>query len=292
MIKNPIYSGIFILLLISSSQQSSAQDWINPFLDKGYLRIDSTDAVITLRQEYSYVVGFNLKQVAFESIQALDSSKTAEKSLYLDGVLSPEFRRIDYLDLIDQYPDSYLLNASYFEQYEKSTPLSYPIFDQGKWITGGSSPFGPVKNPYNEYYSSIELLALAIDTHSARIEPFQQNQKPNSFVLVSQKWSDHPAKVIANNRKTRFLLLTTVDEDGDNKNEWLLFSMGFGTIDQLALPLEELSENQQVMTLDGGSSVFFYHPQFGTQHRPMNMVSKNDEDQSSRLPHYLRFVIK
>jgi len=285
-----------LLLLIYSlgfsASTSQAQALQERILEKGYTVMEDSEASFLYNNNGAYIMGINLEKMKIQSFQKLDSTHEAKPSLYLEGIESPYYQRIDYQEVIEKYKEQIIINASFFENYEASTPLSYPIFDGTEWISGGSSPYGPVNEPINDYYGKIDLLALHIDSNHAFIQPYAKESSPSTFMMVSQNYSDHPAKVLANNRFTRFLLVTTYDQNEDGLDEWLIFSIGFGQITTRAEELLSLIPEKEIMTLDGGSSVLLYHPSHGVLHHPVNYTSADDTEQVNSLPHYLLFAPK
>lgn len=279
---------VFCFLSLSSTQLVRSQSFTRAFTELGYAAVEQTEAVQIFRKEGNYLVGFNLLKIDLTSYQVLDSTKKAPNGTFLDTLSSPFFKRIAYQDVIDDYNDSYLINASFFESYDASTQLSYPIYYKNNWLTSGSSIYGPVKNPKNEYYATISLLALQIGSGSAKIQPFSATKPPQDLLIVSQNYKDHPALVLANNRVTRFLLVTTFDDNQDDNDEWLVLSIGFGTITDRASELEKIIEpGHPIMTLDGGSSVLFSHPTLGILHKPARYNPVTFQETIIDLPHYL-----
>jgi hypothetical protein len=293
--KKITYVILVLALSLTALKATFAQSMTDVLKEKGFSVLEENDATILFQKDYHYVFGVNLQQMEVQSFQKIDSTKEIGQGNFLGTISSPYFHQIDFNDIITENEDAYIINSSYFESYELSTQLSYPIFTNGAWITSGSSRYGPTTNPIDEFYGSIDLLALTINDEDAKIGIFNKDMAASGIVLVSQNYSDHPAKVLANNRKTRFLLVTTLDENKDGKDEWLLFSTGYvGTIDDQANVLKLVNNKRPIMTLDGGSSVFFYHPTRGVLSPVINKIktSIEGEEKENMLPHYLIFKRK
>jgi len=282
--------SLCLLLFLVNLQPVYSQSFTEAFTEMGYSAVEQTEAVQLFKKDGNYLVGFNLQKMNVSSFQAVDSTKKSEVGNFLDNISSPFFNRIAYQDVIDNNEDAYIINASFFESYKSSTQLSYPIYTDDNWITSGSSIYGPTKQPKDEYYGEIELLALQIGSESAKITAFEKENNPKDLIMVSQNYKDHPALILANNRVTRFLLVTTLDENEDGKDEWLLLSIGLGNIVDRASELEKVNKQRYIMTLDGGSSVFFSHPTLGVLQKPARYNPVNFQEMLIDLPHYL--VIK
>ena len=66
-----------------------------------------------------------------------------------------------------------IMNCSFFEEHKPETQLSFPIKKDGKVLTGGSSPFGPILKPNHKYYKNITLKQIsheAIYGHNAGVD--------------------------------------------------------------------------------------------------------------------------
>ncbi|MEH2402023.1 MAG: hypothetical protein V7K19_01940 [Nostoc sp.] len=61
-----------------------------------------------------------------------------------------------------------MINCSLFEQYQSSSQLSFPIKLNGVVISGGTSPYGPIKQPKEKYYTNIHLKALVLQGGSQK----------------------------------------------------------------------------------------------------------------------------
>lgn len=280
---------VVIMLLAIPNALIYGQSSFDALLSQGYDQTEDAPHIKMFEKGTNFIVAFHMDHLEVGSYEQVDTTKQALNGLYLDEIPSPFFHRIPYPEVIDRHTDAYIINGSFFKSYDPSTPLSYPIFADGHWITGGSSPYGPTNNPVNSYYGTIQLLAMQVENGHAEINTFNPEKHPLPFTIVSQNYIDHPAKVLAGNRTTRFLLATTLDENEDGKNEWLVFSIGHGRITDQAAELEALQNSGPIITLDGGTSVLFYHPDRGVLQRPQSSPNSTLESQVERLPHYLIF---
>lgn len=286
---------LFILFTLGFTTQVYCQtkhqtSFSTSFSDLGYSAVEQTKGLQLFKKEGNYLVGFNLEEFDISSYQQVDTTKAAPLGTVLDNISSPYYIRIPFQEVVDNNEGAFVVNASFFESYDQSTLLSYPIYDQNNWLTSGSSIYGPVKEPKDEYYGNIELLGLQFGSDHALIDVFEKGIQPSSLYVVSQNYKDHPALILANNRVTRFLLVTTLDENEDGKDEWLILSVGIGTIVDQAKELQQFNKDRYIMTLDGGSSVLFYHPTLGALHKPMKFDPVTFQPTAVDIPHYL--VIK
>ncbi|MDZ8189435.1 MAG: hypothetical protein RMX96_31935 [Nostoc sp. ChiSLP02] len=214
---------------------------------------------------------------------------------------SPFFQNKLFSDVADEYQKLYannvfsLINCSFFEQYQSSTQLSFPIKLNGVVITGGSSPYGPIAQPKDKYYSHIRLKALVWDDKQAYITNYDQvsgaplNQKAVKNAIVTYKYSDHPAKVLAQNQVNKYQVIGTLNKDGVPGDELLLIvTVNQATLDEAADLLRNLGVKSDIVTVDGGRSTYLFNSQKGNIIVPQ--LSNSQENPVFRhLPHYLGF---
>lgn len=71
---------------------------------------------------------------------------------------SPFFQMKLFSEVTNKYQQLYgdktfsLINGAFFEQYKSSTQISFPIKINGKIITAGNSPYGPISTPKHSFY--------------------------------------------------------------------------------------------------------------------------------------------
>lgn len=219
---------------------------------------------------------------------------------YSKNSSSPYFKRFSYQELIKRSkPNTFaVVNAMFFEQYADSTQLSFPIKVNGKLLTGGSSPYGPNQNPKHPYYKTVQLLALVFNENSAKITAYGTSEK-NVFQndeiqngLASYNYKDHPAAVFQGNRVTRFILAGTLNGDNQEGDEWLIIVIAKKTIGEEADLLKNIGVKSDIISLDGGTSVFLYGPKFGLKEAPGFDSITKDSIGVRELPHYLQFNLK
>jgi hypothetical protein len=208
------------------------------------------------------------------------------------GYYSPFFKMKLFELVTEQYKQLYgkavfsIINCSFFEQYKDSTQLSFPIKLNGKVITGGSSPYGPIGHPISPIYRTIRLKALVWDDKQAYITDYDPATGANlndpgvQNAIVSYRYSDHPAKVLGKNQANRYHVIGTLDFDGELGDELLsIVTVNKATLDSAADLLRKLGVKGDIMTIDGGSSTYLFNSRMGNIMLP----------QSANLPHYLGF---
>ena len=214
---------------------------------------------------------------------------------------SPFFKMKVFSQVSDEYQKLYgdsvftMINCSFFEQYQSSSQLSFPIKLNGKVITGGSSPYGPIAQPKDKFYHNIRLKALVWDEKEGYItdynpatgEPLSDKTVKNA--IVTYQYSDHPAKVFGGNQKNRYHLISTLDKDGISGDELLLIiTVNRATIDEAADLLRKLGVKSDIITIDGGISTYLFNSRLGNIMLPQS-VSLKDNPEFRSLPHYLGF---
>jgi hypothetical protein len=214
---------------------------------------------------------------------------------------SPFFKMKLFEEVTDEYKELYgdavfsLINCSFFEQYKSSSQLSFPIKFNGEVITAGHSPYGPVSQPADKFYSNIRLKALVWDDAGAYITDYDPasgaplNQSSVKNAIVSYQYSDHPAKVLAKNQANRFHVIGTLDFDGIKGDELLLImTVNRTTLDEAADSLRQLGVKGDIITIDGGSSTYLYNSRKGNLILPQP-ANQEDNPTFRKLPHYLGF---
>ncbi|HLO84965.1 MAG TPA: hypothetical protein VK203_08130 [Nostocaceae cyanobacterium] len=214
---------------------------------------------------------------------------------------SPFFQNKLFSKVSDEYQQLYgkqvfsLINCSFFEQYQASTQLSFPIKLNGTVITGGNSPYGPVQQPKDEYYQGVRLQALVWDDQQAYITDYEPlsgkplREKTVQNAIVTYRYSDHPAKALFANKANRYQLIGTLNQDGVKGDELLLIlTVDKATIDEAANLLRQLGVKGEILTFDGGSSTYLFNAQQGNLLIPQLSTSATIPA-IRNLPHYLGF---
>ncbi|MBD2691620.1 hypothetical protein [Anabaena catenula] len=217
------------------------------------------------------------------------------------GYYSPFFQNKLFSQVSQEYKKLYnndvfsLINCSFFEQYQSSTQLSFPIKLNGTVISGGTSPYGPIREPKDKFYSKVRLKALVWDDEQAYITDYNPvngaplNQKRVQNAIVSYQYSDHPAKVLAQNPANKYQVIGTLNKDSIKGDElMLIMTVNKATLDEAASLLRQLGVKGDIITVDGGTSTYLSNSQTGNIVLPQ-LSNSLENPTFSELPHYLGF---
>lgn len=209
---------------------------------------------------------------------------------------SPFFTRLTVAAVLSYYQKPHgaklfsIINASFFEDYKRSTRLSFPIKFNGKIMTAGSSPYGPIPKPADPYYHTIQLKALTWQEGQVSIinysptngSPLNQSNVANG--LVSYAYQDHPAYALAGDPVNRYHVLGVIHNDKDPQAHRLLIAtVNRATLAEAAAVLRQRGVNSDLMTIDGGISTYLWTTKVGTLVLPQ--VAEGEKE--AALPHYL-----
>jgi hypothetical protein len=183
-----------------------------------------------------------------------------------------------------------IINASFFEDYQRSTRLSFPLKLNGKLITAGSSPYGPISKPADPYYRKVELQALIWDNTKATIAPYNPangyplNRAKVQNALVSYRYKDHPAYALAGDPANRYHVLGILNpEDAGKTNRLLIATSDRATLEGAANVLRQQGVKGDLMTIDGGISTYLWSDRAGD----LILPQVADGEKVPALPHYL-----
>jgi hypothetical protein len=215
-----------------------------------------------------------------------DGSQPAAPGNYYPGGTSPRLRRIS----VDRMQESCrarfgvrtfsAVNFSFFEDYESSTQLSFPVKAGGVVVSAGSSPYGPVVGARHPYYRMVSLRVLSWDEHQARIGRYSTatgaplNAPETRDALVTYLYTDHPAYALDADPADRYQVLGVRGTD-----HLLIATVVHATLDDAAQLLRRQGVHGDILTFDGGVSTFLWSAGNGT------LVSITNKD--GALPHYL-----
>ncbi|MDZ8026945.1 MAG: hypothetical protein RMX97_19945 [Nostoc sp. DedQUE11] len=295
---------LFLLPILSSL-------WIAQSFDplSSYQPLQVIDGAALYKKELTngneaYLQIIDLRKMHIDQISGEVDNMGQNQGKYYQGEgrhYSPFFKNKLFSEVANEYQRLYannvfsIINCSFFEQYQPSTQLSFPIKLNGVVISGGNSPYGPVKEPKDKYYSNIRLKALVWDDKQAYITNYHQvsgaplNQKAVKNAIVTYRYSDHPAKVLAQNQVNKYQVIGTLNKDGVKGDELLLImTVNQATLDEAADLLRKLGVKSDIITVDGGRSTYLFNPQKGNIIVPQ--LSNLQENPTFRhLPHYLGF---
>ena len=299
----------FFLALISLAIISSlgiAQTFTPP---SSYQPLDRKEGALLYKQQLpdgneAYLQIINLQKMQIDQLIGEVGNMGLGQGKYYKGegkYYSPFFKMKLFEEVANEYKQLYgeavfsLINCSFFEQYESSSQLSFPIKFNGVVITGGHSPYGPVRQPADRFYSNIRLQALVWDDSGAYITDYDPdtgaplNQSSVKNAIVSYQYSDHPAKLLAQNQVNRYHVIGTLDFDGIKGDELLLImTVNRATLDRSADLLRQLGVKGNIITIDGGSSTYLLNSRQGNIILPQP-ANQEDKPTFHKLPHYLGF---
>ncbi|MEH2201451.1 hypothetical protein [Nostoc sp.] len=295
---------LFLLPILSSFWIAQTSNSLS-----SYQPLQSIDGAALYKKELTngneaYLQVINVGKMHIDQIIGEVDNMGLNEGKYYKGegkYYSPFFKQKLFSEVTDEYKKLYgnnvfsMINCSFFEQYQSSSQLSFPIKLNGVVITGGTSPYGPIKEPKDKYYSNIRLKTLVWDNKQAYItdynrvsgSPLNQNEVKNA--IVTYQYSDHPAKVLAQNQVNKYQVIGTLDKDGVKGNELLLIiTVKQATLDEAADLLRKLGVKGDIITVDGGRSTYLFNSQNGNIIVPK--LSNVQENPTFRnLPHYLGF---
>ena len=254
---------------------------------------------ISLEQKNKiYLQTIDLRRMQIDQIIGKVENK-GSKSLYypsLEDATSPFFERLTPTAARSRYQEQHpltvfsIINASFFEEYESSTRLSFPIKLDGTLISGGSGPYGPIKKPADPYYRHVKLKALVWDSDTVKITSYDPatgyplNQPNIENALVSYDYRDHPAYVLADDPVNYYHVIGIVESEEDStRNKLLVATANRSTLKQAAKILRQRDVTGPIMTIDGGISTYLWNVKAGNLVLPQ--VASGEKVPA--LPHYL-----
>jgi hypothetical protein len=204
---------------------------------------------------------------------------------YFPGMDSPTFRRITAAQMQESCRGRYgakafsAINAGFFEYYEDRTTLSFPVKMYGAVRSGGSSQYGPVRDPKAAYYRTVTLRALSWDEHGVSITAYHPDTGapltgPVPDAIVTYLYSDHPSYVLDHDPPNRYQLAGLVDG-----THLALLTVTHATLADGAKLLARQGVHGDIVTFDGGVSTYLWSAKQGE----LVKVTNND----GRLPHWL-----
>ena len=305
-LKNTFSFFLVIIFLVIISSLWIAQSFTPPSSYQPLVVIDG--AALYKKQltgsNEAYLQVIDLHKIQIDQLVGEVDEMGLSQGKYYKGegrYYSPFFKMKLFEEVTDEYKQLYgdavfsLINCSFFEQYKSSSQLSFPIKINGEILTGGHSPYGPVSEPADRFYSNIRLKALVWDDKGAYITdydpatgaPLKESTVKNA--IVSYQYSDHPAKVLGKNQANRYQLIGTLDLDGMKGNELLLImTVNRTTLDEAADLLRQLGVKGDIITIDGGSSTYLFNSRKGNIILPQP-ANQDDNPTFRKLPHYLGF---
>jgi hypothetical protein len=242
---------------------------------------------------HAFLQRIDLRKMRVEQILGdRDGARAAAPGLYHPSADSPYYARIPASRMQDSCRGRFgaaafsAVNFSFFEEYDASTRLSFPIQMDGVVRSGGSSPYGPTTAPKDSYYRTVTLRALTWTDQQAAIAPYDHATgapltAPGSRdALVSYAYTDHPSAALGKDPPNRYQLLGVLDTDGRDGAEYLLIlTLNTASLAAGADLLRQQGAAGDIMTFDGGVSTYLWSGARG------DLVTPTSRDKA--LPHYL-----
>jgi hypothetical protein len=227
-----------------------------------------------------------------------DAAAAAEPGAYYPASRSPRFARIPFTQALASCRSTFgakafsTVNASFFEEYDRSTRLSFPIKTAGVVVSGGSSPWGPVPAPKDRRYRDVRLRALRWDERGVAIDGYDPgtgaplDASDTREALVSYAFGDHPSALVGHDPANRYQLIGVADTDGrDGPETLLILTVERATLHDGAALLRGRGATGDVITVDGGVSTFLWKAATAGGDPESVLVAPTSND--GALPHYL-----
>lgn len=248
-------------------------------------------------QGAAYVQVVDLRKIGVDQILGeREPGAPDPANYYPEGPGSPRFRRLTVAEMQKGCGARYgtrafsAVNFSFFEEYDESTRLSFPVKTGGQVVTGGSSPYGPIARPADPYFRHVVLRALSWTEGRAEISAFDASdgsplRRPElPEAVVTYAWSDHPSRALGGDPANRYQLLGTLDNDGRDGAESLVIATVTGsTLEAAAELLRRHGVTGDVLTFDGGVSTYLWSAAEGELVAPIGGTGAG----APALPHYL-----
>ncbi len=249
----------------------------------------------------AYLQTFDPQKIQIDQLMGTVEQVGKGQGLYYQGKGksdSPFFKMQTAIATAQKYQALYgdrvfsIINFSFFEDYAASSRLSFPIKFNGKVITGGSSPYGPIVNPADPRYRNIRLKALLWDKRHVEVVDYDPktgsplNQPTVQNAIVSYEYKDHPAHLLSGDPPNRYHVLGTFRQAGEGMG-LAIITVNRATLEEAANLLRQsgLGVRDPIMTFDGGTSTYLFSAQRGHLLSPQAVGPKSE----AVLPHYLGF---
>ena len=229
----------------------------------------------------AYLQRIDLHRVAIEQVIGdRDPGATIEAGRYFPSGTSPRFVRIPPSRAHETCRAGLfsVVNFAFFEEYEPSTRLSFPVRSHGALLTAGSSPYGPIDQPSDAHYRTVTLQAFTWNGSGAAIGPYDpQHGTPldaSPDGLVTYAYRDHPSYVLDRDPPNRYQLLGLVDGQ-----HLLGLTVEHARLETAADLLRAQGAVGEILALDGGPSTYLWQATLG------ELVPITNRE--GTLPHYL-----
>jgi hypothetical protein len=293
-----LFTALLICLVGCTKQSNSV---LSQPASQRLIEVDGAtlDQIPLERGNVVYLQTIDLHKVEIDQLIGDIDGRKGVKGLYYPSKnedSSPFFKRMTIAAVRNRYQSQHpsgifsIINASFFEDYKNSTRLSFPIKLNGKVITAGSSPYGPIQKPADPYYRNIQLKALTWNSDNAAISDYNPangsplNQSSVKNALVSYAYRDHPSYALVGDPENRYHVLGVLNPDDDKKaSRLLIVTTNRATLENAANVLRQRGVKGDFMTIDGGISTYLWSVKSGDRILPQAASGEN----VAALPHYL-----
>lgn len=291
-----LVASLWLVIILGCKAQHTPQSSPQRLLE---VKGAALDRIPLTGNNVAYLQTIDLHQMRIDHLVGDVDNRKGTKGLYYpsqDHHSSPYFKRLTTAVTRDHYQNQYptqaftIINASFFEEYQFSTRLSFPLKQDGKVITAGSSPYGPNLKPADPYYRKVQLRALTWDDQKATILTYNpSNGYPLNLAnvknaVVSYAYRDHPAFVLNHDPENLYHVLGVVNPNDTGKgNRLLIATVNRATLEQAANILRQHGAQGDLMTIDGGISTYLWSTHSGDLILPQ--VAEGEKVPA--LPHYL-----
>jgi hypothetical protein len=234
-----------------------------------------------------YLQTIDVRKMRIDQVTGpIDPSQPAAPGNYYPGGASPRVQRISWPRMQESCQGRYgakafsAVNFSFFEDYQPSTPLSFPVKASGVLVSAGSSPYGPVATAKDPYYRMVSLRVLSWDEHQVSIGRYSTatgaplTDPKVRDALVTYSYLDHPSYALDDDPPNRYQVLGVLGQD-----RLLIATVEHATLDDAAQLLRRQGVQGDILTFDGGVSTFLWSATRGVLIYPAN--------KDGALPHYL-----
>lgn len=240
----------------------------------------------------AYLQVVDLHRMTIDQILGPVDTAAPAPSAYYPAAVSPRFGRLTSDRMQSSCGNRYgtaafsAVNAAFFETYDASTALAFPVKVDGRVLTGGSSPYGPVAHPKDPYYRTVTLRALTWDRNGATIttyDPATGNPLSDRRIrdaLVTYLYRDHPSYALGGDPPNRYQLLGVIEADGSR--DLAILTVDRASLEAGARILHQHGVTGDVLTVDGGISTSLWAASAGELE-----AANNAPAHASSLPHYL-----
>ena len=286
------------------------------FLENGYTRTDSVEGAVLYEKSvtsgnYHYQVycqTIDLQRVKLSQFMGKPDKMDADRGYYLTDrkdVKSPYFPTYsseEALDKIEKKANSKLLgmfNGGFFESFDATTQMAFPVKNEGKIATSGSSPNGPCVTPKYDIFKKITLKALVWTDSTVEIKDYDPKTGTSltndayKNGLVTYSYNEHPVNLLRPLSVDKFLVMGTFNSEQTGADNMLvILTVNKMRIEFAAAHLRKLGVKSAIIALGGSGSAFIHNRKKGFIEPLPTSPNRGQMMYKMILPHYLFFTKK